>query len=168
MSTIPPGVAAHKREAEPVSPEDDEFRPLTAGEAAALRREQPQLSLIRVLLAQVVVGVATALMATLLTGRASVGWSAAYGAAAVVIPAALFARGLVGKMSSLNAGAAVFAFFMWEFVKIALTVALLALAPRVVEALSWPAMLIGMLLAMKVYWLALGWRRVFAAPSAKV
>jgi ATP synthase protein I len=40
-------------------------------------------------------------------------------------------------------------------VKIALTVAMLMVAPRWVAGLSWPAMLVGLVLAMKVYWVAL-------------
>ena len=40
-------------------------------------------------------------------------------------------------------------------VKIALTVAMLLAAPRLVRELSWPALLVGMVLAMKVYWVAL-------------
>ena len=83
------------------------------------------------------------------------GWSAAYGALAVVIPAAVFARGLTGRFSSLNAGTAAVGFLLWEMVKIALTVAMLVAAPRLVAALSWPALLVGLVLAMKVYWVAL-------------
>ena len=81
--------------------------------------------------------------------------SGVYGALAVVIPAALFARGLTSRVSSMNAGAAVFAFFLWEMVKIALTLAMLFAAPRLVESLSWPAMLVGLVVTMKVYWVAL-------------
>jgi ATP synthase protein I len=40
-------------------------------------------------------------------------------------------------------------------VKIALSLAMLAAAPRLVVALSWPALLVGLVLAMKVYWVAL-------------
>lgn len=40
-----------------------------------------------------------------------------------------------------------------------LAVAMLALAPRIVVPLSWPALLIGMVMCLKVYWLALLWRR---------
>ena len=43
--------------------------------------------------------------------------------------------------------------FLWEMVKIGLTVAMLFAAPRVVPGLSWPAMLIGLIAVMKVYWL---------------
>jgi ATP synthase protein I len=42
--------------------------------------------------------------------------------------------------------------------KIAVSVAMLALAPRFVQPLSWPALLVAMVLCMKVYWLALLWR----------
>jgi ATP synthase protein I len=99
-----------------------------------------------------------ALAAWALTGRQNVGWSAGYGALAVVIPAAVFARGLMGRMSSLNAGTAAFGFMLWEMVKIALTVAMLVAAPRLVSGLSWPALLVGLVLTMKVYWIALAYK----------
>jgi ATP synthase protein I len=107
------------------------------------------------------VGLLVALVSWGVSGKTSVGVSAGYGALAVVIPAALFARGLTRRMNSLHAGAAVLGFFVWEVVKIALTVAMLALAPRVIDELSWPAMLVGLVVTMKVYWVALAWRRVF-------
>jgi hypothetical protein len=47
---------------------------------------------------------------------------------------------------------------LWEFVKIAVSVAMLVLAPRLVQPLSWPALLVGLVLCMKVYWVALLWR----------
>jgi ATP synthase protein I len=78
-----------------------------------------------------------------------------------VVPAALFALGMTGRRASVNAGSAVFGFFLWELVKLVLTVAALVAAPRWVEGLSWPAMLVGLLVTMKVYWLALGMRQVF-------
>ena len=73
----------------------------------------------------------------------------------VVLPAALFARGLTGRFASLNAATAMFGFFLWEMVKLALTVAMLIAAPNLVVALSWPALLVGLVLTMKVYWVAL-------------
>ncbi len=103
-------------------------------------------------------GLVVALAAWALSGRQNVGWSALYGALAVVIPAAVFARGLTGHFSSVNAGSAAVGFLMWEMVKIALTFAMLVAAPRLVAGLSWPALLIGMVLAMKVYWLALAFK----------
>jgi ATP synthase protein I len=140
-------------------PEDTEeappIKPLTAEEARRLREQNPPVSPWWVVAGQAVMGLVTALAAWALTGRQSVGWSAGYGALAVVIPAAVFARGLTGRFASLNAGSAAVGFLMWEMVKIALTLAMLVAAPRLVAGLSWPALLIGLVLAMKVYWLAL-------------
>ncbi|MEY2656906.1 MAG: ATP synthase subunit I [Betaproteobacteria bacterium] len=140
---------------------EEEFTPLTAQQVQDLRRIQPLLSVWRVVAAQMGVGLLVALVSWGVSGKTSVGVSAGYGALAVVIPAALFARGLTRRMNSLHAGAAVLGFFVWEVVKIALTVAMLALAPRVIDELSWPAMLVGLVVTMKVYWVALAWRRVF-------
>jgi ATP synthase protein I len=134
---------------------ESEYKPLTADEARQLRQRNPSVSPWRVVVGQVVVGLVVALAAWGLTGRANAGWSAGYGALAVVIPAALFARGLTGRFASLNAGAALAGLMVWEMVKVALTVAMLAAAPRLVMDLSWPAMLIGLVLTMQAYWGAL-------------
>jgi ATP synthase protein I len=42
--------------------------------------------------------------------------------------------------------------------KIAVAIAMLVIAARVVPQLSWPALLITMVVCMKVNWLALSWR----------
>lgn len=149
-----------------IQPEDleeapDDFQPLTAEQARLLRASQPLLSVWRVVAAQALIGLLLALLVWLVTGRMAAVYSAVYGAAAVIVPAALFARGLTSQASSMNAGAAVFGFFLWEMVKIGLTVAMLIAAPRLVNELSWPAMLVGLVVTMKVYWLALGLRRLF-------
>jgi ATP synthase protein I len=144
---------------------EPEFTPLTAEEAQAFRERNPSISPWEVVAGQVGVGFLVALLAWVWTGKSNVAWSAAYGALAVVLPAALFARGLTSRLSSVNPGAAVFGFFLWEVVKIALTVAMLFAAPRLVVALSWPAMLVGLVVTMKVYWLALAFRKKSAVPS---
>ena len=56
---------------------------------------------------------------------------------------------------------------VWELVKIALTVAILVAAPRWVEALSWPALLAGLVLTFKVYWLALAYSPRGRVPTTK-
>ena len=129
--------------------------PLSAEQARRVREQNPPVSPWWVVAGQVGVGLVSALLAWALTGKHNVGWSVAYGALAVAIPAAVFARGLTGKFSSLNPMSAAAGFMVWEMVKIALTLALMALAPRLVAGLSWPAMLVGLVLAMKVYWVAL-------------
>ena len=150
------------RPAPEIVAEDPEFKPLTALQAQQLREKNPPLSPWRVVAGQALAGLLVALVAGALTGKASVAWSAAWGALAVVLPAALFARGLGSPMARTNAGTAVFAFFLWEMVKIALTVAMLFAAPRLVENLSWPAMLVGLVVSMKVVWLALVFRKAFS------
>jgi ATP synthase protein I len=104
------------------------------------------------------VGLLAALAAWGLTGKQNVGWSTGYGALAVVIPAAIFARGLTSRFSSLDAGTAAAGFLVWEMVKVASTIALVAAAPKLVRDLSWPAMLVGLILALKVYWVALAFK----------
>lgn len=135
--------------------EPSDFTPLTAEQAESLRKRQPLLSPWWVVGGQAVVGMAVALVAWLLTSKVSVVESAAFGSLAVILPAALFARGVTGRFASVNAGSAVLSFFVWELVKIFFTVALLFAAHKVVSELSWLAMLVSMVLTMKVYWLAL-------------
>lgn len=139
--------------------DEPEFKPMTAEEARQWSEKNPSVSPAAVVGVQGLVGLVVALVAWGLTGRENVGWSAGYGALAVVIPAALFARGLARTWSLENPQAramgAAFGFFIWEMVKIALTVAMLFAAPRLVANLSWPAMLVGLVVTMKVYWVAL-------------
>ena len=137
------------------SEEELPFKRLTAEEARRLREINPPVSPWWVVAGQAVVGLVVALAAWGITGRQNVGWSAGYGALAVVIPAAIFARGLTGRFSSLNAGTAALGFMVWEMVKIASSIGLLMAAPKLVAELSWPALLVGLILAMKVYWVAL-------------
>ena len=134
---------------------EENFKPLTRQEADKLRQTSPSISAWAVLAGQLATGVIVALAAALLTGRQSVGWSALYGALAVVIPAALFARGLTSKVALMNPGAAVAGFFLWEMVKIATSVGMLFAAPQLVAELDWLAMLVGLMIVLQVYWVAL-------------
>ena len=97
-------------------------------------------------------------LAALITGRQEVGWSLLYGAFTVVVPGALMARGMTSRLSSMSPGSSAVSFMLWEMVKIAVSVAMLVLAPKLVQPLSWPALLVGLVLCMKVYWVALLWR----------
>jgi ATP synthase protein I len=143
----------------PEEPQEAPVLPLSAEEARRVREQNPPVSPWWVVAGQAGVGLVAALVAWVFTGKQNVGWSVFYGALAVLVPAAVFARGLTGKFSSLNAGSAAVGFLLWEMVKIALTFAMLVAAPRLVAGLSWPALLIGMILAMKVYWVALAFAR---------
>jgi ATP synthase protein I len=152
-----PGANPMRKFAQDAESEDPDagFKPLTAEEARQLRERSPSVSPWRVIVAQALVGVLVALGAWGLTGEQNLGWSAGYGALSVVVPAAVFARGLTGRLSSLNPGTAMIGFFVWEIVKMALTLAMLLAAPRLITALNWPAMLVGLAVTMQAYWVAL-------------
>ena len=134
------------------------FKPLSREEAAALRARLPTVSPWLVIVVQAGVGAIVALLAGLVTGSMVVAASALYGAATVVVPGALMARGMTRRMSSLSPVASAASFMVWEWLKIAVAVLMLMLAPRIVRDLSWPALLVAMVLGLKVYWLALLWR----------
>ena len=124
-----------------------------------MRSRQPQVPVWWVVAAQAAVGVIVALVAWWVTADVSVFASALYGACAVVVPGALMARGLSSLLSSVSAAGSAVSFMLWEAVKIAVSVLMLALAPQIVQPLSWPALLIGLAVCLKVYLLALLWRR---------
>ena len=133
--------------------------PLTREQAAALRAKEPVVSPWWVVVVQSGVGVVAALIGWLATGRSEVGWSLLYGAATVVLPGALMARGMTSRLSSMAPGTSAVSFMLWEAVKIAVSVLMLVLAGRIVQPLVWPALLVGLVVCMKVYWVALLWRR---------
>lgn len=139
--------------------EDDDapFKTLSSEEAQALRAKHPPVSPWRVIAAQAAVGLVVAALIGLVTQRSELAWSALYGAAAVVVPGALLARGIT-RLTGAGVGAAAFSFMLWEAVKVGLAVAMLAAATKVVPGLSWPALLVAMLVCMKVNWLALLWQ----------
>jgi ATP synthase protein I len=138
---------------------DVEVVRLTAGQAQELRvrlgKTGSLISPWQIIVGQSLAGAVFAALAWLFTGKPSVAVSVAYGALAVVIPAAVFARGLMSRFSSLNALTAGFGFFVWEMIKIVATVVLIAIAPMLVAGLDWLAMLIGLIVTMKVVFVLL-------------
>ena len=149
-----------REQSEAVTPESDEEStpPLTAEQVALWRLKNPVLSVWRVVMGQVAVGVVLAALVGGWSGQISLAVSVLYGSAAVFIPAALFARGLTSRLTTVSPLTAAAGLLVWEGVKVALTVLAMLLAPKVVEDLSWPALLTGLVVTMKVYWLALAWR----------
>jgi len=138
--------------------EVDTYKRLSKHEAQALREAHPVVSPWWVVIGQIGLGVLAALVAWWFWGD-GVALSVVCGVLAAVIPAALFARGLTSQFAAANPGAAVVSFFVWEFVKILVTISVLFAAHRLVNDLSWPAMLVGLVLSLKVYWLALAFKR---------
>ena len=133
-------------------------RALSREEAQRLREADPAVSPWRVVMAQALVGLLVAGLAWLFTRQMDVFWSALYGAMAVVVPSSLMARGMTSRLTSLNPGVSAVSFMLWELVKLGLTVVLLALAPKVVPGLSWPALLVALVAGVQVVWVALLWR----------
>lgn len=133
------------------------FKSLTRDEARALRARIPSISPWWVVAAQAAAGLACCLIVWVFARQGSAVWSALYGAAAVVLPSALLARGMT-RSERPNPVAAVIGFMLWEGLKIGTAVAMLVIAARVVPNLSWPALLVTMVVCIKLNWVALLWR----------
>lgn len=133
-------------------------QPLTALEAQALRQKLHAVSPWRLVGWQVVVGLVFAGLVWMY--RADWATSVGYGALCVVLPNALFARGLIRGQRAGHPGAALAGFFVWELVKVVVTVALLVAAPIWVVGLNWLALLVGFVVTMKVSWVAVWFRLV--------
>ena len=135
--------------------DDHAVVPLTAAQAQAWRAQYPQMKMPRAFLLPAATGFAVAALAWLMFNR-DAGLSAAYGALAALLPAALAARGtLRWAAPGFVPGAALSGLLWWEGLKVALTALMLLAAPRVLETLNWPALLIGLALVLKVYWVGL-------------
>ncbi|WP_416546923.1 ATP synthase subunit I [Limnohabitans sp. DCL3] len=146
---------------------EPEFKPLTAEQAQTWRQNHRQASPWRVLWLQSGVGALMALSTAWVTGQTHLAASVAWGALAVVMPGMVFVRALSRQMRRTQPGAALVGLFVWELVKIILTVALLLVAPKVISQLSWLSLVAGFVVTMKVYWLAmaLGWMQAKSKPK---
>lgn len=133
---------------------EENFKPLTREEAQQWRSTQPTMSVRLVLVWQVVLALATTALAALLTGDWVVVQSVLYGAAAVVLPSALMAWGVSSSAAAQKvsgvAQAALLNFFVWEGIKLVLILALLGLAPVVLDAVNWLALVAGLVVVIKV------------------
>lgn len=138
------------------APDPAPWQAMTAAQAQELREQDPSISPWRVVAAQAVAGLVCVVVVWAATQRTSAAWSALYGAAATVIPGALLARGMTRGTSGPVASAAGFMF--WEMLKVGVAIAMLVIAVRVVADLSWPALLVTMVVCIKVNWVALLWR----------
>jgi len=142
---------------------DDEPVPvkaLTKEEAGVLMAAMPQrVSPWGVVAVQAAVGVVAAALLGLLGAAEGLFASALYGAAVVVVPGALMARGMTRKLSDVTPVGSAASVMLWSLVKMGVSVVMLLLAAKLVQPLSWPALLAAMVLCMLVYWFALLWRR---------
>jgi ATP synthase protein I len=137
--------------------QDRPVKALTREEAGVLRATNPSVSPWRVVFTQLAVGAVVALLAGWASGTEG-SWSALYGTATAVVPGALMARGVTSGLLNVSPGASAVGVMFWSLVKIGVSVLMLVLAPRVVQPLSWPALLVALVLCIQVYWFALLWR----------
>lgn len=142
--------------------QDEDFKPLTREQAQQWRAAQPRFSPWSVLGWQVLLALLAGLLAWGLSQRVAVAASVLYGAAAVIVPTAVMAWGLTsGALARLFAGvakASLAGFFLWEGVKVLLALAMLWSAPRIVPDLNWLALVAGLVVVLKAYWLELWFR----------
>lgn len=136
---------------------DDEqpVRTWSRAEAADLRRRKPSLSPWRVVAWQAAVAVIGAVVAFAATADGSVAASALYGGLVVALPGALMARAATRDVTGVHPAAGALSLFAFQSFKLVATLGLLALAPRLVGELHWPALLATLALGLQTYWVAL-------------
>ena len=146
---------------------EEEFNPLSAEQARQWRLRQAPSPIWRSLAWQIGMGLVAAAGIGLVWQSGMLARSAAYGMFAVVLPQALLLRGMAGVQGRWSPGALLLRFFVWEMVKIALTVAILFSAVKVLGEMSWPALIAGLVVTMKANWLVLALRTANRSPDGK-
>jgi len=155
-----------------IEEEDNEVYPaLSALEAEKWRRLNPQTGMLELLVAQMATGLLLVAMAyayEFFFGQKGLAISCLYGVLVVFVPSVVCVRGLSSKFGQGNIGISVAKFFVWELAKIAMSIAILMLAPRWLgEDLSWPGLLVGLVLTFKGFWGLVVWRAVRAPRFLK-
>ncbi len=105
--------------------------------------------MLRIVSLQLMATVVVGLIAALLGGLAAM-FSAMLGGLCCVVPNAIMAARLFAGTKAPG-GANPATFFIWEFVKIALTVALLFAVATLYHELNWLALMAGFIVALKSY-----------------
>lgn len=138
--------------------EDEDFKPLSAEAAQRIGQSSPRVSPAKLLGWQLCAAAVLALLAWLVARDGGAVVSAVYGALAVMLPAVLFMKGMarLREAGGRDAGLGLIVFMACEFGKLLLAAAMLFLAPRIVGAeLNWIALLAGVVVTLKTYWVAL-------------
>jgi ATP synthase protein I len=148
----------------PEASDEDDFVPLTREQVQALKHLGKNASPWPVVRWQAAMACGVAVAAYAVGASASAVWSVVYGGLAVVLPSALFARGIWRQRGLADAGAVFAGFVVWEVAKVVLTIAMLCAAPAVIAGLHWPAMLLAFVLTMKVSLVVL-WRQSKATTA---
>lgn len=105
--------------------------------------------MLRLVLVQLTTSLVAAAIAAWLAGIPAM-WSVLLGGLSCVLPNGLFALRLFSNAQRVGA-ANPMSFFIGEFIKIALTLALLGLSAWLYHDLNWLALIVGMVVATKSY-----------------
>jgi len=166
VQTATPGAGWNHDDPDGVAEPD--FKPLSPEEARRWRERQPVQSVWLVVGWQLGLTVAATLVSALVVGLAdwpsgkAIVMSVAYGGVCVLLPSAVMAWGMTSsalarRMQSALPGlgrVALAGWLMWEGVKVLLVLAMLWTAPRWIPDLSWLGLVVGLVVALKSYWLA--------------
>lgn len=108
---------------------------------------------------QATVGLFVVLLVVAFAGDAVKTLSTISGVVAAVVPGLVFALGVRRRGSTLFPGAVLTVFFVWELIKVALTIGLLSVVPFVFAGVDWFYLLAGFIVTVKASWLAVIPRR---------
>lgn len=148
--------------------EEPPVRAWSRAEAADLARRQPALSPWRVVVWQLAVAAVGAAVAQVATGDLAIALSALYGGLVVAVPGALMARASTRSVAGVQPGIGAVSLLAFSAAKLAATLFLLALAPRVIPGLHWPALLATLAIGLQTYWVALAIRPRSTAHAPSV
>ena len=128
--------------------------PWSEEQVKAWRLKNPSVSPWKVVRIQLLTGLVLVIAVGMFAGYGAAMQSIAYGVGCVIVPASMFVRGL--RLADINrfAQQGMVRFMVWELAKIALTVAMLGLAPKLIVDLNWLALLAGFVVTMKMQWVA--------------
>lgn len=154
-----PIIAKHDEDPPATDPWAGSAEPMTAPEAAELRRTLWQWSPLKGVGYQAVAGMLVVLLVVTYTGDAAKVLSTMSGVICVVLPGLVFAFGMRRRGRVSMASAVVSVFFVWELIKVGLTIGLLSVVPLVFAGVEWLYLLAGFVVTVKASWLALIPRR---------
>ena len=105
--------------------------------------------MLRLVIVQLTTSIVAAAIAAMVAGIPAM-WSLLLGGLSCVLPNALFALRLFANAQKLGAPNPM-SFFIGEFIKIALTLALLGASAWLYRDMNWLALLVGLIVALKSY-----------------
>lgn len=131
---------------------------VTKEQAAEIRKAMPPFDVWRVVRWQAMALVAFSAGVSIFSHQLVVVGSFAWGGLCALIPSAMFARGISFQMKrATHAGLALLSMAKWELIKVASTVLMLLISPKVLLGLDWLALFVGFVVTMKVHWVACYW-----------